>query len=204
MPQAVQNKRAYSAKLYRSAVLLLKRGSLEVSARCRCGPYPTLYRTSGRLPMRFQHLPHSSYFPSQNRRFGPTCALRVDRSYSFSPAQLSAEQRAAVVRGLGASRRQSLAQIDEVVGQHSHADPSFHSLHAGIAAAVQSVTSFEYTNPTFAAGSPGFAAFLNQRSFLKPLSLCAAGLPIGVPPPIAHPCLAPLVPEPDCRSRHRR
>lgn len=49
--------------------------------------------------------------------------------------------------------------VDEIIRDHAQSDPPLHSVHALIAAAVETVPPFQHANASFAAGSPLLSLF---------------------------------------------
>jgi hypothetical protein len=69
------------------------------------------------------------------------------------------------------------SDVDEVVGDHAESDPPPHPLESVIAAARQSMASFEDTDPSLTS-SPPLLPLLEPTLLLPPASLGAARIPI--------------------------
>ena len=52
-------------------------------------------------------------------------------------------------------KRQNSSNIDQIVRDDAESNPSFHAVFTAIATAIQTVSSFKHTDPTFASRSPG-------------------------------------------------
>jgi len=57
-----------------------------------------------------------------------------------------------------------LSDVDEVVGDHSKADPASHAIETAVSAARQTMTAFHGTDPAFASRAP-------RLTFLEPSPL---------------------------------
>ena len=73
---------------------------------------------------------------------------------------------------------QAFPDVDRVVGDHTKAYPSVHSLHAVVAAAGQSVTTLQDADSALTSCAPSLCLF-EPRSLLKLPPLFAACTPIG-------------------------
>src|SRR5688572_23173214 len=67
--------------------------------------------------------------------------------------------------------------VDQVVGQHSHANPSLHSFHPAIQASAQSMPPLQDTDPALTSGAPSLR-FLEPPALLLVLALLAGGVAI--------------------------
>ena len=68
--------------------------------------------------------------------------------------------------------------VDQIVRDHAEADPAFHSFHAAVAAAAQSMPPLEYADAAFAAGSPTLR-LLEPAALLQFLALRTVVLRFG-------------------------
>src|SRR5262245_11368861 len=86
-------------------------------------------------------------FRRKNSVLDPAPSADSDRAFDRSAVFRSFS----TFRGL---KNQNSSDVDQVVRDYAQSNPSLHAIIAAISTAIQTVPSFEYTDPTFAAGPP--------------------------------------------------